>query len=250
MILQEKFLKQGNWLFKYRGILPLIIVLAGFLVYSLEIYNKNYYFLFKVESFDLYLYFSVFISLIGFFIRVYTVGYTPHNTSGRNTKGQVADTLNSTGIYSIVRHPLYLGNFFMWLGPIIFVGDFWFAISICLFYWVYYERIMYAEESFLINKFGDQYLQWASRTPAFVPSFKLFTKSNLTFNWGKVLRKEKNGILAVFLIFSAYDFIANFMLEKHNYNFYILLVCLILLVIYMIMKIIKYRASYLNARSR
>ena len=41
---------------------------------------------------------------------LYCWAYTK-NTSGRNTHDQVADSLNTSGIYSIVRHPLYVGNF-------------------------------------------------------------------------------------------------------------------------------------------
>lgn len=57
------------------------------------------------------------VSLFGLLIRAVTIGFTPKGTSGRNTKeGQVAEVLNTKGIYSVVRHPLYLGNYFMWLG--------------------------------------------------------------------------------------------------------------------------------------
>ena len=56
------------------------------------------------------------MSFFGLGIRVFTVGFTPKNTSGRNTAEQIADVLNTSGIYSMVRHPLYVGNFFMWLG--------------------------------------------------------------------------------------------------------------------------------------
>ncbi|MBW6498500.1 MAG: DUF1295 domain-containing protein [Bacteroidales bacterium] len=69
----------------------------------------------------------LFFCLLGFGIRIYIVGHTPKNTSGRNTSGQLADELNTTGVYSVVRHPLYLGNFFMWLGMAVITlkFDFW-----------------------------------------------------------------------------------------------------------------------------
>lgn len=108
MALKEDFEQQGNWLFRYRSFLPIGILLIGLMVFihstlvhhALVCTDTYYEFIFLM------------VSLLGLGIRIYTVGYTPKNTSGRNTaEGQVADTLNTTGIYSIVRHPLYLGNF-------------------------------------------------------------------------------------------------------------------------------------------
>ncbi|WP_277232666.1 isoprenylcysteine carboxylmethyltransferase family protein [Phocaeicola salanitronis] len=128
--------------------------------------------------------------MAGTFIRIYTVGHTPVHTSGRNTAGQVADSLNTTGIYSIVRHPLYLGNFLMWFGISLLTCNGGFIIAFILAYWLYYERIMYAEEDFLRRKFGVDYLRWAERTPAFIPNFKLFKPSDLPFSWKKVAKKR------------------------------------------------------------
>ena len=60
---------------------------------------------------------ALYIGLFGVLLRLYTVDFTPNNTSGRNTsEGQIADELNTTGLYSLTRNPLYVGNFFMWMG--------------------------------------------------------------------------------------------------------------------------------------
>ena len=100
-----------------------------------------------------------------------TVGYVPRGTSGRNTRKQVAEVLNTTGMYSVVRHPLYVGNFIMWLGISLFFHLWWFTLLIALIFWVYYEKIMYAEEAFLEEKFGEQFLALGRKNPAFYPSF-------------------------------------------------------------------------------
>ena len=163
MALQEELKTQGDFLFKNRSYLPLIILVIGLLVF---IYQKHY----NTEATgnwlpEFYDYIWLGISLFGLYICVVTVGHTPKNTSGRNTKeGQIAEELNTTGIYSIVRHPLYLGNFFMWLGVAMLTENTWFVIAFILFYAFYYERIMYAEESFLRQKFGETYLDWAKNT--------------------------------------------------------------------------------------
>src|SRR5690242_16211615 len=168
MALQEELEKQGQWLFKHRGKIPLVILLIGTILYlRTEAYPET----FVLENTPYEPYYEslcLLVSLFGLVIRIYTVGHTPKNTSGRNTdEGQVAEVLNTTGSYSMVRHPLYLGNFFMWLGPAMLTGQFWFIIAFCFFYWIYYERIMFAEEQFLRNKFQGQFTEWAQRVPAF-----------------------------------------------------------------------------------
>ncbi len=199
MALQQEFESQGNILFRYRSNIPLILIPFALIViyYSLQT-QPNW---FSNDDLTLLEIAAVVVCMLGLIIRIYTVGHTPKNTSGRNTaEGQVADVLNTTGIYSTVRHPLYLGNFFMWLGIAFLTANIWFVIAFIFAYWVYYERIMYAEEQFLTRKFGEQYLTWAASTPAFVPDLSKFNSSNLGFSWKKVLKKEKNGLFAVFLV--------------------------------------------------
>lgn len=142
----------------------------------------------------------LFISFIGLTIRILTVGHTPRRTSGRNTKKQIADQLNTTGMYSIVRNPLYLGNFFMGLGVVLFVHLWWLTLIYILVFWLYYERIIFAEEEFLKRKFGDKYLNWVQKTPVFFPNFKLYIKPELPFSLRIVLKREYNGFFAVISI--------------------------------------------------
>ena len=44
--------------------------------------------------------------------------------------------------------------------------------SIGLVFWLYYERIMLAEEEFLRARYGKAFDDWAARTPAFLPNFR------------------------------------------------------------------------------
>ena len=106
MALVDSWEKQGNFLFKYRGQIPVLLFLIAipFLYYTPDV-NFIVQFYWNVVS--------VLVSILGFAIRFYTIGTTPKGTSGRNTKEQIAEFLNSTGIYSVVRHPLYLGNYLM-----------------------------------------------------------------------------------------------------------------------------------------
>ena len=107
---------------------------------------------------------------VGFLVRFYTIATSAKDTSGRNTKQQVANSLNTKGIYSIIRHPLYFGNFLIWLGIAISTLNFYFVIFMSLIFWIYYERIMLVEEKFLASKFKNDFSTWSAKVPAFFPS--------------------------------------------------------------------------------
>lgn len=206
MALIHSLEKNGNKLFRYRGQIPLILFLLSIPV----IYFTDYDCFFKNENYQYgLLAFSGVISLAGQIIRAIAIGTSNKNTSGRNTSEQVAEALNTTGIYSTLRHPLYLGNYFMWIGIVIYVGNIPFFIIVSLLFWVYYERIMFAEERFLERKFGQSYLDWSQRVPAFIPSFKNYVKNDIPFSMKTILRREYSGITATIISFVFVDVLRN-----------------------------------------
>ena len=207
MALINEIEEQGNFLFKYRGQFPIVL----FILAIPFIYFTDSIWLHEENNFTVT---AIVFSSIGFVIRAYTIGTTPRGTSGRNTKEQVADVLNSTGIYSVVRHPLYLGNYFMWIGIVFFTFNWYFVIIVSLLYFLYYERIMFAEERFLERKFGQDYLEWAGNLPAFVPKLSQFKKSQIPFSIISVMRREYSGVLATVIGFVFVELVRNFFQEK------------------------------------
>jgi len=197
MGLKKEFEKQGVWLFRYRGQLPVIILMVQFAIHYFALDNHS---LDWENSFTWNL-ICLAVCLFGQAIRIMVIGYTPRNTSGRNTKAQVAEVVNQTGIYSVVRHPLYLGNFFMWLGISMLSQNYWFITVFILVFWLFYERIMYAEEAFLRKSFGEPYKKWADRVPAFIPAFHGWVPSSMKFSSRNILKRESVGFFNVFLVF-------------------------------------------------
>lgn len=244
MALVHEFEQSGNWLFKRRGWLPLFIFIPS-LAYIYFFPDPSLAFNRGLEAAFLGL------SLSGQVIRAVTIGRTPRNTSGRNINKQVADRLNTTGIYSLVRHPLYLGNFFMWLGPVLFLRSLWITIIFCLAYWLYYERIMFAEEQFLRRKFGDDYDRWSERVRAFIPSFGNYKKSNLSFSFRNVLKREYNGFASIFIVFALLDIARNYSLEGQAaiHSMWAVLLAFGLLV-WLVLRILKKHTSLLKVAGR
>lgn len=190
----------GRWFFRWRSFLPLVT--AGLFLIALRhfSYPRGSHcldLLWEGVSFG--------VSFLGLVIRIITVGYVPRGTSSRTTRNPKASVLNTTGMYSIVRHPLYLGNFFIWLGVSMFPRSLFFSLSAILLFFLYYERIIFAEERFLQDKFGDEFSKWAERTPLFLPRFKNWNRPNLKFSWKMVLKREYTGFFAIIAVFTCLE---------------------------------------------
>ena len=160
MLLQTHFEIGGNWLFRRRSYLPLFIL--GLFMLAMHRYthpgNSEW-----IET--LWEGCCLLVSFFGLGIRIFTIGYTPKNTSGRNTK----------------KH---------------------------------YERIIFAEETFLTEKFGQAYIQWATKTPVIVPNFRLYKKAALPFSVKNVLRREYNGVFAVIVCLFALEAVGDMFLSN------------------------------------
>lgn len=244
MGLIEEFNNSGNWLFKRRGYLPVFILLLALVYYALKDFTD-----YHPSPFRDLVYLGV--SLLGLAIRIITVGQTPKGTSGRNIKKQRAEELNTTGIYSVVRHPLYLGNLIIWLGIALFLESVWCLLLFLLLFWLYYERIMFAEEMFLREKFGPAFLDWSSKTPAFFPRFRNWQPGQLEFSWRNVIKREYHGFINIFISFAFLDLFRNYFLSGRPYPtlMWIVLASSALL-IWIIIHLLKKNTKLLHVKGR
>ena len=97
MALQEQLQRQGDYLFKYRGYLPIIFLVFALAVrgHYMHYGSNNSAVISSISAFMQSI--AFYVGLFGIIVRLYTVGFTPKNTSGRNTKeGQIANVLNTT----------------------------------------------------------------------------------------------------------------------------------------------------------
>jgi protein-S-isoprenylcysteine O-methyltransferase Ste14 len=200
----DEMRKQGIWLFRWRSFLPFVIVPLFIVSLRKYTYPVGSHLLDRFWEF-----FCFAISLLGLAIRIYTVGYVPKGTSGRGTRILKAQELNTTGIYSIVRHPLYLGNFVIWIGIVLAARSILLAIFCFSAFYLYYIRIIIAEEAFLSEKFGKNFTQWADKTPMLFPKFKLWRKSAQPFSWQVVLSREYTGFFVITASFLAIEMVGD-----------------------------------------
>jgi len=235
-MLKDEMPRQGAFLFRWRSYLPLVLVPLVFL----ELIGPDNIFRASNGFRETLSVICLCITLVGISIRCITTGYAPKGTSGRNTREQVAEQLNTTGIYSTCRNPLYLGNLIILSGIVLLVGSWEFFLIVLLAYILYYERIIFTEEEFLEEKFGDTYRNWASKTPFLIPSFSHWRKPDIEFNWKRTVKKEFYGVTAavssMFFIILAGNYFARGQLRIDLFWWVLFVVTIILFFLIRILK--------------
>ena len=200
----QELARQGDWLFRYRSYVPL--ALLPFAILSIVVHPYRWtdsLWLLRVYEIG-----CLFISLLGVVVRGLSLGWAQAGSSGRNTKEQLAENLNTLGMYSVCRHPLYLGNILMMLGIALFTRSLLFTVVSFLFYVLVYERIIAAEERFLGGKFGETFRAWTETPPALIPQWSRWKKPPLAFSFRAAVKGEFYGVTALFmtlLLFSTVD---------------------------------------------
>src|SRR5206468_3839099 len=97
MSLRAHFERSGNWLFRKRGYLPLL--LGAVLVPALAEFEFPGGTRLRDLRWELL---CLAISLVGLGIRVAVIGYVPAGTAGRNTGDHIARQLNTSGLFAAV----------------------------------------------------------------------------------------------------------------------------------------------------
>lgn len=157
--LKPAMIKVGDFFFKWRNqAFPLLLV-AIFLVAppSNTLLGSQ-----ALEPFrDLA---AVGLVLAGLILRAAVVGFAYIKRGGVGKKVYAAD-LVTTGIFGVCRNPLYVGNLLIVLGVLTMHGDPRVFVGGVALMGFIYQSIVYAEERYLEEKFGDGYRAYCADVP-------------------------------------------------------------------------------------
>lgn len=107
--------------------------------------------------------------------------------------------LASTGAYSLVRHPLYLGNFLILVGFAIAGGN-WVVMAVVAFFFLfYYPAAIRYEDHKLESIFGEEWRNWSRDIPGMFPT-RLKWQPNQDASWDFRQSMIRNGEL-VYTVF-------------------------------------------------
>jgi Phospholipid methyltransferase len=163
---QQELARSGKRLFFVRGLYIYTIIAIGTLwawqtglrgPFDSDAANNGWFWL------------SFAVAASGAIIRVVTSGFAALGTSGRAKVAAEAAELNTTGPYSLVRNPLYVGRILNFTGLAMLSGSWIFGALVFLIAVLVYERISIYEEEYLRDKFGTAHSDWAAKVPALMP---------------------------------------------------------------------------------
>jgi len=173
----------GRLLFRYRSFTPVpLLALAALLVLRS-----------RGPASPLWLAGGLALCFAGQTLRAWVLGFVRDGTSGQNEK-LIAVALNTEGPYSLMRNPLYLGNFGICLGLCMIAHDPWLISLVVTLFTLQYWFIIAAEEDFLRGRFGADFDVYCARVPRFWP--RLAKTPSKRWDWKRIIRKEHNPFAA------------------------------------------------------
>lgn len=115
------------------------------------------------------------------------------------------EQLTARGPYVLVRNPMYLGRFFLILGPIWLLGNHYLTAAYVVLYYFYMVNRVQREESRLAELLGQPYRDYCARVNRFLPAFdRRLDPAVRFFNWQVLLRNNGHwNFLAMLLFYGA-----------------------------------------------
>ena len=102
--------------------------------------------------------------------------------------------LATTGAYSLVRHPLYLGNFLILAGFTLACGHWIVALLVAFFFLFYFPAAIRYEDTKLEGIFDDDWRAWSGNIPAMFPT-SMKWQANTEAEWNMRQSLIRNGEL-------------------------------------------------------
>lgn len=194
---QHEMAASGRALFKIRGNYLISVIVVGAVV---AYFSRALGPFANADANLAWFWLSFGVAAAGAVLRIVTSGYAALGTSGVAKDAAIAAELNTTGPYSLVRNPLYLGRILNFTGLAMLSGSWVYGALTLLVSVLVYERISVYEEEFLRKEFGQAHSDWAARVPFLWPRLRGWVKPKYPFWLRRTIKREDK---KVFLLISA-----------------------------------------------
>jgi protein-S-isoprenylcysteine O-methyltransferase Ste14 len=136
--------------------------------------------------------------LSGLATRAWAVRYI--GTISRTRANRLGE-LVTTGPFALVRNPLYVGNFIIWMGLAVASGLLWMPPVAWAVFAFQYGAITRFEEATLTVRFGERYRVYAHAVPKWWPRLSRLSpalRTTGTHCWRDVAFSERGTLIAAF----------------------------------------------------
>ena len=211
---QDELASVGHRLFQLRRSYPSVVTIAGLAViwatggalpFSDALWNQ------------VYLASGVLVAVSGLVVRAVAAASAARGTSGSRifasedapgSAGEqaVAAELNQTGMYSLVRNPLYVGRILSFTGVALVSGSWVFGVVVYLVSFIIYERVAVYEEEFLRTEFPESHSAWAAEVRALLPRLGGWVAPKYPFWWKRMIWREVITAFDLILALALFDF--------------------------------------------
>jgi protein-S-isoprenylcysteine O-methyltransferase Ste14 len=117
--------------------------------------------------------------------------------------------LATNGPYAVTRNPLYLGSFLMMIGFSTLLGAVHGFVVMFLLMVVLYRPKIRSEETYLQQKFGSRWDDYAARTPRLLPRHVSLRAMRCAWSVGQWRRNKENvtvsGVIIGLAVFQAWS---------------------------------------------
>lgn len=114
---------------------------------------------------------------VGWFLRVWAQMHLHYRL-------KVKKVLTTTGPYMYCRNPIYVGNTLLLVGLAMISELVWFVPVMLVWCMVVYSLTVCYEESHLLEKYGDAYLDYFNRVPRWIPNLGVWQNTALIHKKG------------------------------------------------------------------
>ena len=139
-----------RWVYRYRGVLlapPLLLALFS------HFHESESRLLWPL---------GIALVLLGIGIRVLAQQHIHHRIKAQQD-------LTTTGLYSIIRNPLYVANTVLCLGAVVVSKEIWFVPIMLVYCGGLYSLVVRYEEACLLKEYGEPYRKYLSEVPRWLP---------------------------------------------------------------------------------
>ncbi len=189
--------------------IALVVLLSPFAIYAFTSSGWMTQYLGELAevSWDL---FCLGIALIGLGLRMHMAGHGQMAEAGELLpKGE----LKTTGFYSLVRHPVFFANFLILLSGSLLFKNIFFTVLVAAVACLYYERLTLAKERILLERYGNDFIAWAARTPLVVPKISAWQTPSSEFNWRAAIKREAVTFALIGIMFFVLETLEGMMID-------------------------------------